>query len=139
MEIEISDVKWPRTLFEESEPRQPGTHLSDVIKSLEIKSGLRPNPKGGFNDMELTAEIGLLWERVLGKVMAEKYAVRPPQICEDGIWMSPDGIGEDPDGKVPMVLEEYKAAWKSTRSSPADNFKYMTQVKMPTDGYAGLV
>ena len=91
----------------------------------------------GFSDMQLTAEIGLLWERVLSKIMREKYAMRPPQICVDGIWMSPDGIdfssclaiGPDPSDIVPVVLEEYKCAWKSSRHSPADNFYYMAQVK----------
>jgi hypothetical protein len=93
-----------------------------------------------FDDLELTAEIGLLWERALSKIMREKYAVRPPQIRLDGIWMSPDGlshvedlgslsIGPDPQGEVPVVVEEYKTTWQSTKRSPSDNFKYMMQVK----------
>lgn len=128
MEVFLEDIKWPKTLFDDKELRKEGLHLSDVIKSLERRAGL--GYKGpGFNDMELTAEIGLLWERVLSKVMAEKYAVRPPQLLVDGIWLSPDGFAPDPEGEVPLVVEEYKAAWKSTRSSPADNFSYMVQVK----------
>ena len=43
--------------------------------------------------------------------------------------MSPDGIGEDPAGEVPMALEEYKATWKSTKQMPEENFYYMTQIK----------
>jgi hypothetical protein len=77
----------------------------------------------------LTAEIGLLWENILSKIMGDKYAIRPPQIQIDGIWMSPDGIGPDPIGEVPLVVEEYKAAWASTRRPPIDNFYYMTQIK----------
>lgn len=140
-EIIISDEKWPKTLFEdEGDTRHEGVHLSEVVKSLQESAGL--GYKGeGFSDMELTAEIGLLWERVLSKVMREKYAVRPPQIQKDGIWMSPDGvssnddllsalsIGPDPLGIVPMVLEEYKCTWQSSKRSPVENFYYMCQVK----------
>jgi len=61
--------------------------------------------------------------------MGEKYPMRPPQICKDGVWMSMDGIGPDPEGEVPLVVEEYKATWQSINRSPAENFYYMTQVK----------
>lgn len=128
MEYTIADVKWPKTLFDDTEPRQPGLHLGEVIKSLLNNSGRGYNGRG-FTDLELTAEIGLLWEDVLSKVMRDKYAVRPPQIQKDGIWMSADGIGEDPIGEECFVVEEYKAAWGSSRKSPADNLYYMTQAK----------
>jgi len=128
MEYSQEDVKWPKTLFDDDEERQPGLHLGDVIRSIQESLGI--GYKGdGFNDMQLTAEIGLLWEGVLSKIMRDKYAVRPGQIIEDGIWMSPDGLGEDPLGEVPIVLEEYKATWKSTKWPLTDNFPYMTQVK----------
>jgi len=127
-QIEMEDVKWPKTLFDDDEPRAEGLHLGDVTRSLVDRAGL--GYKGaGFTDMELTAEIGLLWERVLQIVMHDKYAIRPPQMCIDGIWISPDGIGLDPKGEVPLVIEEYKATWKSTKGSPLDNFNYMTQIK----------
>jgi hypothetical protein len=129
VKVEIEDSKWPGAQFDEDEPRAEGIHLGHVIKTLMESSGLAPKRKGGFSDMELTAEIGLLWERVLSKVMAEKYASRPPQVRRDGIWMSMDGLGVDPKGKVPMVVEEYKATWKSSNSPPTDNFYYMAQVK----------
>jgi len=128
MEIEITDEKWPKTLFNDDEPRAVGLHLGTVIKSLMDSTGMGYKGKG-FNDMQLTAEIGLLWEDVLSKIMRDKYAARPGQIQRDGIWMSPDGVGADPDGEVHMVLEEYKATWKSIKRSPADDFYYMAQVK----------
>ncbi len=126
--IEVEDVKWPKTMFEDDEPRAEGIHLSSVIKSLQDAAGLGYKG-GGFTDMELTAEIGLLWERALSKIMGEKYGVRPPQIKEDDIWMSPDGIGPDPKGEVPLAVYEYKATWKSIKQLPVDNFYYMAQVK----------
>jgi len=129
MDITIEDVKWPKTLFEDDEPRAEGLHLGEITKSLMDRSGMGYKKKGGFTDLELAAEIGLLWERALSKIMKDKYAVRPPQILVDGIWISPDGIGPDPLGEVPMVVEEYKATWQSSNRSPLDNFRYMTQVK----------
>ncbi|MCD6150021.1 hypothetical protein J7J13_04565 [bacterium] len=129
-------ISWPKTLFEDAEPRAEGLHLSTVIDSLLNSAGLGYKGKG-FTDMQLTAEIGLLWENVLSMAMRDKYATRPPQICEDGIWMSPDGIGPDrpdlfdipPGQEVPLIVEEYKVTWKSTRNSLADEFRYMAQVK----------
>ena len=129
MQITITDKKWPAVQFEESESRKEGVHLSDVIKSLQDKAGIGPKATGGFKDLELAGEIGILWERVLAKVMSEKYSHRPNQIRKDGIWMSPDGIGPDPDGIVPVVLKEYKAAWKSSAKPIDTNFYYMAQVK----------
>jgi len=128
MECTIEDTKWPQTLFDDEESREGRLHLSAVIDSLMVRSGLQY--KGdGFTDMELTAEIGLLWEKVLCKVMRDKYATRPPHVELDGIWMAPDGIGPDPLGVVPMVLEEYKATWRSVKRSPTDDFKWMAQSK----------
>jgi hypothetical protein len=126
--ITIKDQKWDKVIFEESEPRQPGLHLGQVIKSLMDKSGLGYKGKG-FADMELTAEIGTLWERVFSKAAAEKYIVRPPQMEMDGVWLSLDGVGPDPEGRVPLVVIEYKVSWSSTNKSPSDNFYYMAQVK----------
>ena len=128
MEITMTETKWPKTLFDDTEPRAEGIHLSDITHSildaLDFWKG-----KGGFTDMQLTAEIGLLWEVALSKIMRDKYALRPPQICLDGIWMSPDGIGPDPEGIVPLVVEEYKATWQSTKRSPIDQLNYMMQLK----------
>jgi hypothetical protein len=130
MEVVTTDELWPKTLFEDDEERQPGLHLGEVTRSMLNRAGL--GYKGaGFNDMELTAEIGLLWERGLSRIMADKYAFRPPQIQKDGIWMSPDGmgIGTDPLGIAPITVEEYKATWKSSRNQPEDVFGYMIQAK----------
>jgi len=128
MHIVAKDTKWPEVRFEESEPRKDGLHLGTIIKSLMDKTGLGYKGKG-FDDMELTAEIGTLWERVFSMVMAAKYSVRPPQMELDGVWLSLDGMGPDPEGKVPLVVIEQKFTWKSTKSSPVDNFYYMAQLQ----------
>ncbi len=128
MHITTTIEKWPRTMFINAEPRAEGLHLSDVIQRIMADAGMIKTG-GGFTDIELTAEIGLLWEDVLSLVMRDKYAIRPPQICEDGIWMSLDGIAEDPLGIYSVVVEEYKAAWASSNKCPSENYKYMAQVK----------
>jgi len=140
MKITTEDINWPMALFDDTEAREEGLHLGAVIKSLMDRSGMGYPKDGGFTDLELAAEIGLLWELALSKIMREKYAVRPPQMEVDGIWMSPDGVGDvdplgslsvgpDPQGKVPVVVEEYKATWQGSRRVAVDNFRYMTQVK----------
>ena len=55
MHVTVKDEKWPKTLFDDTEPRQPGLHLSDIIRRLEA----RTNPGRGakFKDLELAAEI----------------------------------------------------------------------------------
>ena len=121
--------KWPKTIFIDTEPRAEGLHLSDIIRLIMVDAGMAPKAGGGFDDLELAAEIGLLWEDVLSAAMRDKYAIRPPQICADGIWMSPDGIAADPWSKYPLVVEEYKATWLSSNKCPTSVYKYMAQVK----------
>ena len=127
MEYEFEDSLFPEVVWES--PRTEGLHLSDIIKDLLNKSGL--GYKGaGFTDMQLTAEMGLLWERVLSHVAGMKYANNPlGELEKDGVLMTPDGIGPDPKGEVGMVLEEYKVTWKSNRTHPNEVLNYMMQVK----------
>ena len=57
------------------------------------------------------------------------------EVIKDGIIMSPDGLGVDPDGDVSGVnLEEYKLTWKSIKSHPKDNWNYMTQIQCYLNG-----
>ena len=128
MKMTYVDEKWPGVMWDDEEPREGGLHLGTITKSL-IQSSILARKGKGFTDMELTAEIGLLWERTLSKIMGDKYAQRPGQIQKDGIWMAPDGIGPDPEGEFPIAIEEYKCTWQSSNRSPTDNFKYMIQVK----------
>ena len=141
MKLKFEDVMWPKTLFDDTEPRQVGIHLSDVAHYIATVMKTDYKPGDGFKDMELTAEIGLLWECVLSRIMRDKYAFRPPQVQRDGIWMSLDGIAPpnpfevvwtlsgDPIGEVPLVVEEYKCTWRSSNKTPDTNFVYMTQIK----------
>lgn len=119
--------------------RSEGLHLTDVIKYIEKK--LDAQYKGtGFKNQALTMDIGFLWENVLSYVYGSLMALRPGEIICDGISCSPDGIGYDEDicntdkelivsGTGQPCVEEYKATWKSTKTSPTDVWYYMTQVK----------
>lgn len=129
MEYTIEDVKWPKVHFDNIEPRKEGLHLTDVVRSIIDRSSSFRGKGKGFTDIELTAEIGLLWERVFSLVYRDKFAVRIPQLQLDGIWMSPDGVDSDPLDEVPLVVAELKCTWKSSRSTLIDNFYYMAQVK----------
>lgn len=135
MIVTAQDTPWPGPFFDTGEERQEGIHLSDVVRLIEQDMGLAPKGKG-FNDLNAAAEIGLLWEIVLERAYRDKFAIRPPQICVDGVWMSPDGINEDvidpklnPEGRTGLVVEEFKVAWASTNKDTTANWKYMTQVK----------
>lgn len=128
MEVETVDERWPGVIWPDDEPRQKGTHLSDLTRPLLKDMGYWKG-KGGFTDMELTAEIGTLWEEIYSRCMADKYIFKPPQIQKDGIWLAPDGIGPDPAGIVPLVVEEVKFTWKSTKSCPTEQLHYMLQLK----------
>lgn len=113
-------------------------HLTDIIKALEEHMGWAPKAK--WPEKWLTMEVGFWWEDMLGKVYGERSAaIRPDEVERDGIVGSPDGVGPDPgltdaDGKIIippdpniLVLEEYKATWRSVKTTPDKVWKYMTQ------------
>ena len=132
MEYEFEDVLFPAVRFDS--PRTPGLHLTYVIRDLLDKAGLGYTG-AGFTDMNLTAEVGLLWEIALSSAFASKYGQSPGELECDGILLTPDGIGPDPKGEHPVIVEEYKCTWKSLRTHPTDVPYYMHQVK----GYCYVV
>ncbi len=74
-------------------------------------------------------EKGYLWETVLSMALSTHVGTRIGEIKLDGIAMSPDCVdfGEGPESAT--VLEEYKCTAVSSSMSPADNWKWMMQVK----------
>jgi len=136
----ITDTKYPP--LGSGVPRTTGEdviHLTDVIRYIEYR--LNNQYKGDWGaDMHLTMDVGFLWEHALEMAYADRMAWRPGEIHYDGIVGSPDGVGYDYDiynekgdrvwtGTDELILEEYKATWKSTKHTPLDNFNYMTQIK----------
>jgi hypothetical protein len=107
---EIEDADLLTRLGKSEGPRSAGLHLSTIIKALMKR--LQPNR---FKDgpMDLTrVEIGLLFENMLERALAEKFATtRPGEVFSDeGIAMSPDGLNPTDE-----CLEEYKATFMSCR------------------------
>lgn len=116
---------WKRFEDGTNRTRGPGVvHLTRIIKDLDQRD------YGGVSwNMDLTADLGFVWEQALENAYKDLLGIRPGEVEKDGIIGSPDGIGEDPLGLVPFVDEEYKLTWKSSRSKITDNWYYMTQFK----------
>lgn len=92
-------------------PRSSGLHLSEIYKRLMIR--LQPARFNTGKPMDMRrVEIGLLFENMLERALAEKFAtVRPGELFSDeGIAMSPDGLNP-----TEGALEEYKATYMSSR------------------------
>lgn len=112
-------------------PRTPGLHLTDVITRIEEDMGWR-DQKNKWDDepLHLAGEIGFMWEDILSKTYADRMAtIRPGEYTEDGIICSPDGLGFDPEDEEKVVLEEYKATFRSAKWLLTDNWRYITQVQ----------
>jgi hypothetical protein len=99
-------------------PREAGVHLSSILKALdEALHGKKYQDDGGW-DLELCATIGFTWERVLELALGDLLGFRPESIEKDGIHMSPDYIGSDPLGEVPLAVVELKCWWRSPKRTP---------------------
>lgn len=124
MNIElVEDLDLMARLGHSSGPRSSGLHLSDIYKSLMA----RMQPKrfsGGTMDMG-KIETGLLFENMLERSLAEKFATHRPGevISDEGIAMTPDGVN-----LAEGCGEEYKCTWASTRHHDGGTTPY-------TDGY----
>lgn len=107
-------------------------HLSDIYKSLMVR--LQPKRFGKPMDADSMKrmEIGIAFENVLEKGLADKYAtVRPGEIVSpEGVYMSPDGVNPSLDAG-----EEYKCTWMSCRPIKGGKSPYTDEYGMPTPKY----
>ena len=72
-------------------PRSVGLHISEVISDLYFS--LFPNKKFDYSDeINWTMEMGFYWERMVNDILRERASMRPPELCCDNIFMSPDGL-----------------------------------------------
>lgn len=138
-------VDTPYPPFGSGIPRTTGDdviHLTDVIKYIQYLMGTGYKSGGGTwqASQALTMDVGFLWERTLEMAYADRMAERIGEVARDGIIGSPDGVGFDKNiynikddliwtGTEELILEEYKATWKSSKNPPTDNWYYMTQIK----------
>lgn len=108
---EIEDADLLQRLGKSDAPRSAGLHLSSIYKVLMQR--LQPARFGGNKPMDMQrVEIGLLFENMLERALAEKFStVRPGEVFSDeGIAMSPDGVNP-----IEGSGEEYKATFMSSR------------------------
>ncbi len=129
--IEIEEEFVPRgSGLERSSHKSTGLrHVTDVLRYIREQLG-RNHGSGEFGDgRNVTMEVGFLWEDLLSYIFGKRMAMRPGEIVYDGIVGSPDGIGEDPLGEVPFVVEEFKATWKSMKRPITENWDYMMQAQ----------
>jgi hypothetical protein len=127
----IDDPELVSRLGQSSGPRTRDVlHLSDIYKSLmkqvQPKRFDKRDKAGAPLPMDMNkVETGLLFENMLERSLAEKFAtVRPGEVVSDeGVYMTPDGVNP-----VSMAGEEYKCTWMSTRN------KYGTTPYTDEDG-----
>lgn len=128
-EVEVGFDLFPRRKEEDDPVRSKGLHLTDIIHSIMVDSGMSVTTSGNGwapDQLNMAAEVGFMWEEILSNVLKDRLPCRIGEIQLDGISMSPDGLEMGEDGE--MVLSEYKAKWASSKHSPADNFKWMSQI-----------
>jgi hypothetical protein len=123
--MQVVDLNESYEKFEDMTNRSRGdgiVHLTRIIRALDSAdyTGVKWN-------MDTTGDCGFIWERALEMAYKDMLGVRPGEVELDGIIGSPDGIADDPLGKLDMVDEEYKLTWRSSRRPIEDNWYYMTQ------------
>jgi hypothetical protein len=111
--------------------RSSGTHLTQIIRSIQDDLGMSKKAAGW--EMNTCANIGFLWEDAFSTAYADyhsKLIMRPGELVSDeGIIMSPDGLGPDPFEQVPIANHEYKCTWRSSNKEPTGDFYWDTQFK----------
>ncbi len=112
--------------------RPSGLHVGRIIHDIIYESGMFNFRQKNNNDNDDTSKYmqftkGFLWEEVLSLAFGNRHVRRPPAICVDNIWCSPDGVSTGADGV--MQLEEYKCTVKSCDKDFAENVAWVMQVK----------
>lgn len=113
---------------EQSRPRSPGLHVSDVIKYM--RKALGKDAEWGEDELETASQLGRIWERIVAEVLASSSSddarfARPGTVLCDGISGSPDGIDFE-DG----AILEYKCTWRSCNRDIELSFPhYWYQIK----------
>jgi len=121
MEIVELSEEFPLTLVERSTDRP---HVSEIIHDMLIDMGIE---KRGSGSNPYQFEKGFMWERLLSLALPD-LGVRPGELEVDGIVLSPDGIGYCEQTQE-SVVEEYKCTARSSNGNPANNTRWMMQLK----------
>lgn len=117
--IEIPNPKFPS--FVQPLRSQGTLHLTEIINDIS-KELFDKKPSKLFLKNTLWAQMGFIWESLLGAAWGMLLGRRPEEVELDGVVGSPDGIRGD-------TLEEYKCTWRSVKTHPEEVWKWMVQIK----------
>lgn len=118
-----------------AERRSSGVHLSGIISYVLETSGLVE--KNETDEMGLAVAVGVAWEEFAVGLYPE-MTWQPGEVHLDNVYGSPDGLTKgvdrngvlaDGESGIPIVLEEFKATWRSRVSKPPlANRRWMWQL-----------
>jgi len=126
MQIRVINEDFPQTVFRQDHERSDGLHLSQIIRGLDFDFNPATYNAGNTWDLNSAAQIGVFWEEALSYAYAKTFAADIGEIEKDGIYMTPDGLNCDDNG---LIVEEYKAAWTSSKKKPWEVFRYRVQLQ----------
>lgn len=115
----------------DDDPRSPGPHLSECVRSIALRTGLL---KEGEDQEECTEEgfteqairrmlVGLAWEDMLAKRLPH-LVYHPGEVTLDGITGTIDLYCTEED-----AVHEVKATWVSMRREIRDRWMWWAQLK----------
>lgn len=124
--IEFAELYHRHHVLPTYQPRNVGTHLSEIIKHVAVATK-RLKPGDPFEDeIPLRMAVGMAWEE-FAVTLHRDMVSQPGEMCRDDIYMTPDGIQPMPDDIVSMpqlsgyvdstqlLVGEFKATWKRVR------------------------
>ena len=121
--------------------RSKGLHLSDIIRYIMIHAEPEKYLRDDGDAFRLRINTGLRFEEAIERSEAAALfgslgIIRPGEILQDGILMTPDGVELREDGE--LVVHEYKNTWKSSRQSLTHDkhWAWMMQIKSYCFGLA---
>lgn len=138
MKVSPYEIEWPEPYAiatdGKDQSRSEGLHLSTVIRHVSLKMGwAKDYSSTGKPSNKFPMHVGIAWENYLFQLIASRmpegheFDPHPGELCEDGIYMSPDGIEIDSAGQV--IIHEIKCTWKKPNKVIESRWEWLTQVK----------
>lgn len=112
---------FPDVIFRQQHDRDDSRpHVSTILRDIENEIGNRKTQPTW--DMDVAAQVGVLFEVALGKAYQDLFADPVGELELDGIVGNPDGLDIGWWG-----IEEFKVTWRSSNKTPEDNWYYKCQ------------
>lgn len=108
-----------------SHKRSPGLHLTEVIDDLMQTSGIAKKYDNQW-DFRTTITAGFVFEEALKLLLRDAGIIfHLGEFEHDGIYCTPDGVKLNGE----LLLVEIKWTWRSSKLDPADEFRWLAQIK----------